>query len=51
MEVRVVMEVVVVVEVWNGTAEVEEVFAFGVELLQTYGRKLDRLEVWLWMAG
>ena len=46
--------VVVVVEVGNETAEVEDVLvfkAFGGGALRACRRKPDRLEVWLWMAG
>ena len=51
VEVGVGVEVVVLVEVGIETAEVEEVFAFGVGALRAYRRKPDQLEVLLWMAG
>ena len=49
--VEVGVEVVVLMEVGIKTAEVEEVFAFGVGALRAYRRKPDQLEVLLWMAG
>ena len=54
MDVGMGGKVVILVEVGNEMAEVEDVLvfkAFGGGALRACRRKPDRLEVWLWMAG